>query len=248
MHRSGHITWEVANGIGILSPGPPPDNLLAAPAFIPVSEFVSLTSLPELRGLIIHGQGRHFSAGADLKSLFTEPAERLPDRLNEGKELLEKIATLPFPAIAAIRGACFGGGLEIALACHIRICTENALFAFPEVNHGLLPGLGGTVRVPLTAGRMHALALILGGDVVNAGEALAMGLVDRIVPGRDALGAAVELLDKMTRGRKPEVIRAVMQSIRNAITLSPDQAMREETALFAELAKAEASRRKNGQE
>jgi enoyl-CoA hydratase/carnithine racemase len=135
----------ITGDIGLLTLNNPPQNYLTEPEFIPASELKKWIEDNGLKGLVITGSGRHFSGGAQLESVFSMAAdeERMEGRMARGKELLRYIEELDIPVAAAISGVCFGGGLEIALACHIRICSENSLFAFPETNQGLMPGLGG---------------------------------------------------------------------------------------------------------
>ena len=156
--------------------------------------------------------------------------------MRAGKDLLQLIANTPLPVVAEISGACFGGGLEIALACHIRICSENALFAFPEANHGIMPGLGGTITLSKLIGPGRATQMILSGDIVNAEKALETGLVDHVVPKETLHGFTLHYLEKLTRDRDVEVIRSIMRSIHNAMNMDAGQALEEETRLFCELA------------
>lgn len=249
METIGNITWEIKENIGVLSLGPPPGNLLADPVFVPSETLIQWTSDPSLKGIMVHGKGRHFSAGADLECLTRMAAseEKTAERMNDGKKILSHLEALPVPVVAAIQGVCFGGGLEIALACKIRLCAENALFAFPEVNHRVLPGLGGTVRLQQTVSPAAALTMILGGDTINAEEALRVGLVDRIFPREKLFSAGIALLQKMTRNRQPEVIHAVMNALRHSSTMTEEEAMREETRMFCKLAKKESERRSSEQ-
>lgn len=243
----GQTGWEIRDDIGILTLTAPPRNLLADPEFIPISLLKEMTSVENLKGILIYGQGKHFSAGGDLENLFklAGSPEELERRMIAGNRLLSYLENLNLPMIAAIRGICFGGGLEIALTCHIRICSENAVFAFPETNHNIMPGLGGTYRLPTLTGTGRALQVILGGDMINAEEAFEAGIVDQIVSKDDLLNHAFGLLYKMTRDRPVAVIRSVMQALRNASELSREEAIREETRLFCELAMTEAIRREH---
>lgn len=249
MEQAGHITWEITGSTGILSLGPPPDNLLHEPEFIPLQALREWTATPGLKGIVIHGQGKHFSAGADIRSLFglLASGEDLEARIHAGKALLDHLESLDIPLVAAVQGICFGGGLEIALACHIRIGADNALFAFPEAGHGMLPGLGGTVRAAGTIGPSAALNMILNADMINAEEALAIGLIDRVVPRKELRQSSLSLMEKMTRDRPLPVIRAIVRALRNAGQLTREEAMHEETKLFCSLAREEAERRKRGE-
>jgi enoyl-CoA hydratase/carnithine racemase len=236
--------WLVRENIGILSINNPPENYLEQPEFVPLEQMKSFVTKDQIKGLIICGIGRHFSAGAKmdiLQNLSSDGAE-LKTKLDQGKVLLSYLESLNIPVIAAIKGICFGGGLEIALATHIRICSPNALFAFPEINHGLIPGLGGTIRSIKQSKFPETLTMILSGDIVNAEEALEMHLIDKISTG-DPMEDAFLLLKKMTTDKPMKVIHSVMLAIRNAKTLSPADALKEETKLFCELASDEAQRR-----
>lgn len=221
----------------------PPLNVLVSPDFIEQSVLADFLADESVSGLIICGAGRHFSAGADMETLLKNAAQMplIEAEMQRGRELLSFIESLEMPVIAAISGACFGGGLEIALACHIRICSARSLFAFPEVNHKLMPGLGGTQRLPKSAGISESLIMMLGGDTVDAQNALAKGIVDRVEAG-DPLDAAMELMRKMTEDKPKKVITYIMRAIHNARKMSYTDALSAETALFCELAVDEASR------
>ncbi|MCK9219794.1 MAG: enoyl-CoA hydratase/isomerase family protein [Bacteroidales bacterium] len=241
-----NISFEIINDIGIISLGNPPSNKLEQPEFIPLEQFHEWIQDESVKALIITGEGKNFSSGGNLKEIFhqTQDPERLAFGMNAGKELLEAINDLLIPSIAAINRVCFGGGLEIALACHIRVASENALLAFPEINSNLMPGLGGTIRLPEIIGLSQATRVILGGDIVNASDAKSMGLVDFLAQKDHAFEYAFSLARKMTIDRPVKVINAIMKSLKNAATLSPTEAMKDETRLFCMLAINEAERRK----
>jgi enoyl-CoA hydratase len=240
------IDRKIINDIGILTVDNPPQNYLLEPEFIPVEELKEWIEGNQLKALVITGSGRHFSGGAKLESVYamTESAGSMEARMNKGKALLVYLQDLNIPVAAAIKGICFGGGLEIALSCHIRICSENALFAFPEANQGLMPGLGGTLRLGTLNSLKDSLELILGGDMINAEEAILLKIVDTIVKDEEPLTYALNFLRKITEGRPLQIIHCVMQSLRNARELTPEESMREETRMFCELARIESVRRK----
>jgi enoyl-CoA hydratase/carnithine racemase len=196
--------------------------------------------------LIIKGEGKNFSSGGKLPAIFeaSNDPEFLSELMADGLRLLNLIQDLEIPVIAAINRVCFGGGLEIALACHIRVASANALFAFPEVNQNLMPGMGGTTRFPAVAGIVRSMEMILGGNMINAGEAKEMGLVDIISPKDLAFDYSMSLMQKMTHERPVKVIRSIMKALKNTFEFSPDESMKKETELFCSLAKDEAERRK----
>lgn len=244
---SDNLRYELSDRIGIFTLCGSRGNLIPTPDFLETETFSAILVRDEPMGLIITGAGRNFSAGADLSKLFSQGEDQgnLLYRMDRGARLLSLIENLDIPVIAAINGICFGGGLEIALACHIRIAGANALFAFPEVNHNLIPGLGGIVRTDALTTKINTLSLVLGGDMINAGEALSLGIIDRLAPPNEALDEAVKLLRKMTSGRSLKVIKAVMQTLKNVGKLTPVEAYTEEIKSFCSLAKAEILRRKN---
>jgi len=241
------IGWEIRDDIGIITINNPPENYLAKPDFVQLEILKKWTSYDYLRGLMITGTGKQFSGGGKLEHLFSmiNAKEDISRKISDGKKVLDFLENLDIPVISAIQGICFGGGLEIALACHIRICSENALFAFPETNHGIMPGLGGTIRSQELIGFPMALKMILGGDMINAEDALEMKLVDFIVPKQKLHEYSFNFLLRLTKDRPLDVIHAVMKVLRNARTLSVKDAMKKETHLFCELALAEAHRRKS---
>ncbi len=233
-----NYTWEKSGDIGILSLNNPPENFIGEPEFIEIGQVRKIFSDNTLKGLIINGTGRHFSAGANLDNLrkMAQDEAFLNKKISEGKELLALFRNLDIPVIAAVRGVCFGAGLEIALACHIRVCTENALFAFPEANHGIMPGLGGTVMLSKLIGEGKAAEVILTSEIINSQRALELKLADYVVPVKELKSFSLNLLERMTSDREPEVIHSVMKSIRISQELPFEDAMKEETRLFCALA------------
>ncbi len=153
-----------------------------------------------LQGLIfISGKPDNFIAGADINMIAgCQTALEAQTLAHQGQQIMAEIAALPIPVVAAIHGACLGGGLELALACHSRICTddEKTKLGLPEVQLGLLPGSGGTQRLPRLIGVSHALDMILTGKQLRPRQALKLGLVDEVVPQSILLTAAVELVGK----------------------------------------------------
>lgn len=238
-------TFEIRDSIGIITLNDPPANYLAVPEFIPIPQFLEFTMNPSLKGLIIKGAGKNFSAGGALDAVFTASAipGSLEDLVHAGLELLKHIQNIDIPVIAAINRICFGGGLEIALACHIRVASENALLAFPEVNQNLMPGMGGTVRLTALTGPAQSARMILGGDMVDARDALKLGIIDYVAAKDGAFDFSMALMRKMTHDRPVKVIRSVMKALRNSAEFSPGEAMEEETRLFCSLAQDEALRR-----
>jgi enoyl-CoA hydratase len=137
-----------------------------------------------VRALIVTGAGgKAFCAGADIKELRDRPLMETKRGAELGQAVFEKVARLPVPSVAAINGFAFGGGLEFALACTFRLATANAKMGLPEIKLGLIPGYGGTQRLPRVVGEARALEMIMTGRTVGAEEAARIGLVNRLVEG-----------------------------------------------------------------
>lgn len=148
-------------------------------------DIVRIGAEPATRAIVLTGAGRLFCAGADVAELGRQPGPAAAIRA-----LIETVETSPVPVVAAIHGLAYGGGLELALACHARVATPDARFAFPEVTLGLLPGAGGTQRTPRLTGVATALSLLMDGKPIAADRALAIGLIDAIADSDLCLCAA----------------------------------------------------------
>lgn len=246
-NRFQNTTFNRQGDTGVFTISNPPQNFLIDPAFIEPGIFEETIRNLSLKAIIIRGEGRHFSAGADTKVLFDKKHPgHLKEKIENGKHLLNIIERSEIPVIAMIKGVCFGGGLEIALACHIRICSSGSLFAFPETGLGLVPGLGGTQRLTRLIRKSAAIRMILQGGIIDSITALECGLVDFIKDAKEIESFTHELLLSMTGNRTREVISAAMNAINNAGRLSVEQAMAEETRLFCLLANKEAERNAAG--
>lgn len=164
-------------------------------------------SNPQLAGLVlISGKPDNFVAGADISMIARcQTAAEAEALAKQGQEVMTSLAALPFPVVAAIHGACLGGGLELALACDARICTpdDKTRLGLPEVQLGLLPGSGGTQRLPRVAGVQQALSLILSGKQLRARQALKLGIVDEVVPHSILLATAIAQVHKGKPGLRP---------------------------------------------
>jgi enoyl-CoA hydratase len=240
-----NISFEQSGCIGIIRLNNPPQNYLKTPAFVSRDFLQSITEIDAIKGIVISGTGRHFSAGADLQSVFqlSKNVNDLNQQMQAGKDLLEFISSLPLPVVAAINGVCWGGGLEIALACHLRFASAKAIFAFPEVNNNMMPGLGGIYRMTHKTGTAQSLAILLSGDVFDAEKALQNNLIDKITDD-NVLEHSVQYLRNLVESRPKKVISSIMQAIHNAKKLELHEALHEETRLFCELALDEGANRR----
>ena len=173
----------------------------------------------DVGGIIITGAGRKaFVAGADISGFPQLDAAGGRELARVGHTtVFDKIANGPKPVIAAINGFALGGGLELALACHIRVAAENARLGLPEVTLGLIPGYGGTQRLPLLIGRGKALEMILTADMLTAAEALQHGLVNHITDADSLLPKAEDILNRIL-GRAPLAVAAAIRAVNAAGT------------------------------
>jgi enoyl-CoA hydratase len=167
----------------------------------------------ELRVLVITGAGdKAFVAGADIKELVNRDA-RLGRRVSrERQEIFSRIENLHVPVIGTVNGYALGGGLELALACSIRICSEKAQFGAPEVKLGIIPGDGGTQRLPRLVGQGRAMEMIITGDFIDAQEAYRIGLVNKVFPPDKLQEAAMELAQKIA-SRPPLAVRYAKEAV-----------------------------------
>jgi len=229
---------EFSDSIAVITLDNPPQNYLKRPEFISLEVLKLALAGEECKAVIIKGTGRHFSAGADTEELRKLlKSGTIEQELRKGKELLKFLRALKIPLIAAIEGVCFGGGLEIALNCDIRLASEKSLFAFPEANLNLLPGMGGSRMLPAKIGKAKTLELLLSADVFDAQTAFELQLLDQLCSPKTSFSQAMQLARKMTNERPLYLINAIVEAVRNAQELSYDEAMERETRLFAQLAR-----------
>ena len=157
----------------------------------------------DIKGVILTGQGeKAFVAGADIKELAGLDREKATQLSKKGQKLFKDIENCAKPIIAAVNGFALGGGCELAMACHIRLASQNAKFGQPEINLGIVPGYGGTQRLVQLLGRGKALELLLTADMITADEAKALGLINNVYPTREALleGAHVMMGKMISKG------------------------------------------------
>lgn len=168
---------------------------------------------PAVRGILLTGSGeKAFVAGADIAELAALTPAQAADATAHVKTVFALLENSPKPVVAAVNGFALGGGCELAMACHLRVASDNARFGLPEVSLGLLPGYGGTQRLPQLVGRAKALELMLTADQVRADEALRLGLVNHVVPPAELLDFCRQLLGKMLR-QGPVALGLVIESV-----------------------------------
>ena len=185
--------------------------------------------------IIITGAGeKSFIAGADIKAMQKMDQASALDFGEKGQLLTKMIENSPKPVIAAVNGFALGGGCEISLACHIRIASENAIFSQPEVSLGILPGWGGTQRLPRIIGYGLANEMIVSGKMVDAKEALRIGLVNHVVALTDLLDKCNEVASQILKNG-PNAIAQSLKCINGSIGLDLESGLKMEVTRFSEL-------------
>jgi len=185
--------------------------------------------------VIITGAGdKAFVAGADIRQLAKLDEAAGKTLAEQSQAMMQAVQDLPVPVIAAINGFALGGGCELALACDIRLAASTARIGQPEVNLGLIPGFGGTQRLPRLVGRGKALQLILTGDMISAGEALRIGLVDEVHPPEELNARATDMAEKIS-SRGPLAVRFAKRAIHRGLDLSLEQGLALEAEFFGRL-------------
>jgi enoyl-CoA hydratase/carnithine racemase len=233
------ILYSVENSIGHIVLSNPPYNYLPEPEFENPASLREFISRNELKGVVISGQGKHFCAGASMERLaeMVKNPSVLKQDMEKGKQLLDIIRYATVPVVAAIRGSCLGGGLEIAFACHFRFAAKSAMFGFPESQQLIMPGLGGTIFPQEIVPRRHLINLVVSGKMIGAKEALDIGIIDRCCESRAIEDEAQKFCGQLTDGRPPALVRSILTSIHNARTMPLEEALRRETELFCACAK-----------
>ncbi|WP_416139986.1 enoyl-CoA hydratase-related protein [Halomonas sp. HK25] len=187
----------------------------------------------DLRAVLITGAGeKSFVAGADIAEMRGKTPEEARAFARQALATFKRLETLPVPTVALVNGFCLGGGCELALACDWAVASDNAIFGQPEVLLGVIPGFGGTQRLPRRVGPAMALDLCTTGRKIDANEALRIGLVNRVMPQAE-LEAYVEELTKQLGGNGPRAVRATKQAIHDGLEQDLDSALSLENALFA---------------
>lgn len=214
------LKYEVKNGIAYIVINRPQlmnalsvevlDELMAA--------FDAADKDPEAKIVILTGEGRAFAAGADISQMLELTGIEGQEMMKHGARVMNFIESIRKPVIAAVNGFALGGGCELAMACDIRIASEKARFGLPEVNLGVIPGFGGTQRLPRLIGKGMGKYLIMTGEYINADEAYRLGLVEKVVA-PEALMSACEAIAGKIMKKAPIAIKTAKSVINNGIML-----------------------------
>lgn len=194
--------------------------------------FDRAASEPAIRGLLVTGAGeKAFVAGADINELAAMTPIEAHALSQRGQRIFRVLETMAKPSVAAVNGFALGGGLELAMSCTVRIATPNAKLGQPEVKLGIVPGYGGTQRLPRLVGRGRALEILLSGDPIDAAEAYRIGLVNAIAPPEELLNVSRQWLRKAL-ANAPMAVALAMQSVDTGLSAGMEEGLRVEALAF----------------
>jgi enoyl-CoA hydratase/carnithine racemase len=229
------VRLEVADGIGTIRLDRPPVNALNDVLTASLFEAASQAAkADEVRAVIVYGGEKVFAAGADIKEMASADYAEMSSRAGGLQAALGAVAGIGKPVVAAITGYALGGGLELALAADFRIAGAKVRLGQPEILLGVIPGAGGTQRLPRLIGPSRAKDLVFSGRMVAADEALAIGLVDKVVPDAEVYEAAVEMVSRYATG-PALALRAAKQAIDHGLDVDLTTALEIERVQFAAL-------------
>lgn len=231
-----YIGYATEEGSATITLNNPPANALSRAVLNEIkSALEEAEKDAKIKAIILTGTGVFFAAGADIKEISNlKTAQDAENAASEGQALLNKIEHLSIPVIAAINGFCLGGGNEIAMACHIRFASDRAKFGQPEINLGIIPGFGGTQRLPRIVGAPLAFEMLLTGDMISAQEAKAIGLINKIVPEAELMKQAKGLAKKIASKGKL-AIGYIMEAAREGLKKPLLDGLKLEASLFGKV-------------
>ncbi|GAA4467184.1 enoyl-CoA hydratase/isomerase family protein [Phytohabitans houttuyneae] len=229
------VRVEIKDGIGTIRLDRPPMNALNTQVQEELREAATAASAdPEVRAVIVYGGEKVFAAGADIKEMADMSYVDMSARAADLSSALGVFARIPKPVVAAITGYALGGGCELALACDWRVVADDAKLGQPEIKLGIIPGAGGTQRLARLVGPARAKDLVLSGRMVDAEEALRIGLADRVVPAAEVYDTAVALVRPYTEG-PAQAVRAAKLAIDGGLDMDLTSGLAWESQLFAAL-------------
>jgi len=227
------LTFDVADRIATITVNRPDklnalNDALMAELGLAIDEAVRRD---DVGAVLLTGAGRAFVAGADINELQGQDATSGKARAERGQRTFRRFEVSPKPTLAAVNGFALGGGCELAMACHIRLASDKAKFGQPEVKLGIVPGYGGTQRLPRLVGKGRALELLLTGEMIDAAEAYRIGLVNRVLPPDELLGAARAMLTGII-AQGPLAVAHVIEAVDRGLDMSLDDGIALEAAHF----------------
>ena len=231
------LTLEVADRIATLTVNRPDKlNALNDATIAELGQAIDQIRVNDsIGGVIITGAGRAFVAGADISELSSQTPVLAKARARGAQDVFRRIETCPKPVIAAVNGFALGGGCELAMACHIRIASDAAKFGQPESKLGLLPGYGGSQRLPRLVGKGRAVQLLITGEMIDAAEAYRIGLVNKLTTTNDLMTTAKEMM-RLILANGPLAVALCIEAIDRGLEMSLEEGLILEANHFGLLA------------
>jgi enoyl-CoA hydratase/carnithine racemase len=229
------VRVEIRDGIGTIRLDRPPMNALNRQVQDEIRDAATAVSTDDgVRGVVVYGGEKVFAAGADIKEMVGMSYVDMAARAGDLSAALGALARIPKPVVAAITGYALGGGCEVALACDWRVVADDAKLGQPEIKLGIIPGAGGTQRLARLVGPARAKDIVLSGRMVDAQEALRIGLADRVVPADQVYAEAVALVTPYANG-PAQAVRAAKLAIDGGLDMDLASGLAWESQLFAAL-------------
>lgn len=231
-----YLTWSHDERVATIKINRPPANALSGGLIQELSNALDeIEPNEDVRVVLIQGEGRFFSAGADIKEFTTVDSSDDFSKLGvRGQDLFDRMENFPKPIIAAIHGAALGGGLELAMACHFRLVTENAKLGLPELQLGIIPGFAGTQRLPRYVGVARAAEMMFTSDPITGSEAVQYGLANHAYREDELFDKAYAMAKKIAK-KSPIAIKATIELLNYAKTKEFYSGSRREAELFGEV-------------
>lgn len=231
-----YLKWSHQDFVATITIERPPANALSSGLLKELSAVLDeVENNEEIRVILIHGEGRFFSAGADIKEFTTiKSGDDFSSLATYGQDLFERMEKFPKPIIAAIHGAALGGGLELAMGCHFRLVAENAKLGLPELQLGLIPGFAGTQRLPRYVGAARAAEMLFTSDPITGLEAVQYGLANHAYPEEQLLDNAYSMAKKIAK-KSPGSIKAAIELLNYGKTGQFYEGVKKEAELFGEV-------------
>lgn len=234
--ENGKIECKTADGTAVVTINNPPVNSLPGYLLLALGKCMDqLANDSQVKVIIITGSGKTFATGADIHEMGdVKSAGEASDISRTGQKVFDRIEQCPKPVIAAIHGFCFGGGLELALSCHMRFASDKSFFSMPEIQVGLLPAFGGSYRLPATIGYGKALQMILTAQKINSSQAHDFHLVNEVFPAELMLEKVKTIANQMCR-YSSATMRFILQTVLNGRFTGIGETMKAESEAVGKL-------------
>lgn len=231
---------QIEGKIAVITINRPPANALSQELLLELDEMLTeFSTNDDVRVIVIRGEGKFFCAGADIREFTTIGSpEKAYELARNGQQLMDKIEQYPKPIIASIHGAALGGGLELAMGCHIRLVSENAKLGLPELSLGIIPGFAGTQRLPKYVGEQIALEMMITSEPISGTEACQYGLALRAFPEEKLFEETMKLAEKFA-SKSPASVKAVINLLKYTKTEQFAEGIEQEAKWFSEVFRTE---------